>query len=95
MFAKAYKVNKLFEGRRRKKNKKVYEVEDSSSIIIYPKYFAVSDWLPAYPSQPTGSYHLWKMRIIYHRFDGKFDWKRGFWMVYLIRDEAAWAKDHR
>ena len=25
----------------------------------------------------TGAYYIWKMRAIYHRFDGLFDEKRG------------------
>ena len=27
-------------------------------------------------SKPTGTYHIWKMRGIYHRFDGICDWKQ-------------------
>ena len=45
--------------------------------------------------RPAGAYHIWKMRAIYHRFDDTFHWKRGWLMVYLIGNEAAWEIDHR
>ena len=45
--------------------------------------------------RPTGVYHIWKMRAIYRRFNGTFQWKRGWSMVYLIGNEAAWEIDHR
>ena len=35
------------------------------------------------------------MQAIYHRFDGIFNWKRGWSMAYLIENEASWEKDHR
>ena len=35
------------------------------------------------------------MRAIYHLSDGTFDWKRGWSMVYLIGNEAAWPINHR
>lgn len=31
------------------------------------------------------------MRAIYNRFEGMFAWKRGWSMVYLPENEAAWA----
>ena len=66
-------------------------------ILNYNRFYYSSKtcalfWLV---QRPTGAYHIWKMRAIYHRFDGTFHWKRGWLMVYLIGNEAAWEIDHR
>ena len=46
---------------------------------------------PFLPTRLTGSPRM----AIYHRFDGILAWKRGWWMVYLLLDEAAWAVGNR
>ena len=52
------------------------------TMTIYSKYFAVAfDSIPGLILGitwiPTGAYHIWKMQVTYHRFDGIFAWKRG------------------
>ena len=66
-------------------------------ILSYNRFYHSSKicalfWLA---QRPTGTYHIWMMRVIYHRFDGTFLWKRGWSMVHLIGNEAAWEIDHR
>ena len=52
----------------------------SISIKLYLLFFSpflIGSNPLANSSEPTGTDLMWKMRAIYHRFDGIFDWKRG------------------
>ena len=69
---------------------------DRTDFELQPLLLFIQNMLPLLIGpRPTGAYHIWKMRAIYHRFDGTFHWKRGWSMVYLIGNEAAWEIDHR
>ena len=43
----------------------------------------------------TGVGQIWKMRAIYHRFDGILTWKWVWSVLYWFGNEVAWAIDYR
>ena len=47
------------------------------------------------PTTSTGVDQIWKMRAIYHRFDGILTWKRVWSVLYWFGNEVAWAIDYR
>ena len=66
---------------------------DAYYLLLFIKN--ILPFLIGFKAEPTGVDQIWKMRAIYHRFDGLLTWKRDWSMVYLPGNEAASAIDHR
>ena len=62
------------------------------NYIIHSNCFTISEWLksPSNSSLPARIDQIWKLRAIYHQFDGIFAWRWGWSLVYLSGNEVAW-----
>lgn len=52
-------------------------IYSNTSVVVF-----IQNILPA--NHPMSAYHIWEIQAVYHRFDGMFDWKRGWYGIHVF-----------